>query len=58
METSTQVRDTGGRLMASFPTEDAARAFVTGYNTAIRDAAERVRKRSTEVMDELRGMAS
>jgi hypothetical protein len=58
MDSGTQVRDTRGRLMASFPTEEAARAFVTGYNSAIRDAAERVSRRSTEVMEELRGMAS
>jgi uncharacterized protein (DUF2164 family) len=58
MDNGTQVRETGGRLVASFPSEEAARAFVTGYNSGIRDAADRMRRRTTEVMEELRGMAS
>jgi hypothetical protein len=56
MDNSCQVRDPAGRMIASFPTTEAARAFLTGYETGVRDAAERISRRGNETMNELKGM--
>lgn len=56
-DSSTQVLDRHGKLVATFPTAAEAKAFVTGHATGVKDSAERVSRRANELMDELRGMA-
>jgi hypothetical protein len=56
LENSCQVRDPAGRLIATFPTAENARAFLTGYESGVRDGAERVARRVNELIAELKGM--
>jgi hypothetical protein len=56
LDNSTQVRDTNGRLVATFPTPEAAKAFQSGYESGIRDSAERFTRRSNELLNEFKGM--
>jgi viroplasmin and RNaseH domain-containing protein len=52
-ENSTQVLGNGGRLIGTFPSQEQAKAFVSGYETGLRDSTERVERRTREMMSEL-----
>jgi hypothetical protein len=56
-DNSSQVLDSNGRLVATFPTVEAAQAFGNGYRTGVKDSAEVFTRRAGEFLDELNGRA-